>query len=166
MALKGDRQEITHDISFFCNDTTAERGGIMSLSTAGSGAALDQGAAVVTYATNPSGKVPVGMLMGDVVNVNQAKYHVNFMKNEINTGGKVPLMTEGWAVTNMIPLGTNPIAGSGAVMGTSGLLMMAGSTFAAPPQHIPGLDRVGRWMSGRDEDGYAKVYIKLPGNAM
>lgn len=164
MALKGDRQEITHDISFFDNDTTAERGGIVSLSTAGSGAALDQAAAVVTYAALPSGKVPVGMLLNDIVNVNQARYHINYQKNEMNTGGKAVLMTEGWAVTNMIAPGATPTAGKQAVLAQSGLITTAGGVYAQSDDNT-GLNRVGRWMSVKDEDGYAKLYVKLPNSS-
>ena len=44
MALKSDRLELQTDISFFYNDDTATRGGIVVHdTTAGSGAAMDQG---------------------------------------------------------------------------------------------------------------------------
>ena len=60
MALKSDRNEVETDISFFMNEV-ATRGGIASISTVGSGAAMDQGGALVTYAALPSGKIPVGV---------------------------------------------------------------------------------------------------------
>ncbi len=47
----------------------ATRGGIASLSTGGSGAAMDQGAALVTYAATASGKVPMGILLNDMVDL-------------------------------------------------------------------------------------------------
>ena len=62
MALKSDRSTLDIDISFFMNEA-ATRGGIVSISTGGSGAAMDQGEALVTYAALPSGKVPVGLLL-------------------------------------------------------------------------------------------------------
>ncbi|SVD63282.1 uncharacterized protein METZ01_LOCUS416136, partial [marine metagenome] len=68
MALKGDRYELETDISWFMNETN-ERGGIATISTAGSGAALDQSAALVVYAAEASGAVPVGILLNDMVNI-------------------------------------------------------------------------------------------------
>ena len=67
MALKSDRNELQTDISFFMNET-ATRGGVVSISTGGSGAAMDQGAALVTL-TAASGKAPIGILLNDVVNL-------------------------------------------------------------------------------------------------
>lgn len=174
MALKGDRVETLHDISFFDNDTTAERGGIVTINTMGSGAALDQAAAVVTYATAISGKCALGMLMNDIVNVNQAKYHINFHKNESQTGSKAVIMMEGWGVTNMLIPGIAPTAGQPAVLSQSGLIGVVTftasgtvSTASAGVVHsdaVSGNSRIGRFMSGKDEDGYAKVYVKLPNN--
>ena len=45
MALKADRHELDVDISFFYNEDTAERGGVVVLDTVGSGAAMDQAGA-------------------------------------------------------------------------------------------------------------------------
>ena len=80
MALKGDRYEFETTIDFFMNEV-AERGGVVTLSTAGSGAALDQSAALVTYAAAQSGQVPIGILLNDMVNIDQTRQHINFHKN-------------------------------------------------------------------------------------
>ena len=40
MALKADRNELDVDISYFYNAGTAERGGVVALASAGSGAAM------------------------------------------------------------------------------------------------------------------------------
>jgi hypothetical protein len=153
MALKGDRQENFHDVSFFMNEV-AERGGIVVMSTVGSGAALDQASALCSYAAAPSGKAAVGLLLADMVNVDQTKYHINFMKNEVQQGGKVPLLTEGWVVTNMIYPGVTPTAGATAYLAHSGLIAIT---------DVIGCNtKVGRFYSTKDEDGYAKVYVKLP----
>jgi hypothetical protein len=163
MALKGDRQEITHDISFFNNDTTAERGGICVFhTTVGSGAALDQAINVATYVTANSGKIPIGMLLNDIVNVNQAKYHVNFHKNESQTGSKCVLMTEGWAVTNMLIPAIAPAVGQVALLSQSGLIGIVGSAGIVVSDTAVGTNKIGRFMSQKDEDGYAKIYVKLP----
>ena len=59
MSLKGDRNELDTDISFFMNEV-ATRGLVVSVSTAGSGAAMDNGVALATVKANPSGAYPLG----------------------------------------------------------------------------------------------------------
>ena len=59
MALKADRHELDVDISFFYNEDTAERGGVVVLDTVGSGAAMDQGANLCAYVTVASTDIPV-----------------------------------------------------------------------------------------------------------
>lgn len=158
MALKGDRYEFYTDISFFMNEV-ATRGGVVVISTVGSGAAMDQSAALVTYAANPSGKVPVGMLLTDMVNYDLTRQHINFHKNEVQIGSKVTLGKKGFWVTNNI-VGT-PAAGDGAFLGLSG------NVIPVTPANIPfnnnvNQPRVGTFLSTKDEDGYAKVEINLP----
>ena len=80
MALKTDRSTLQTDISFFMNEA-ATRGGVVALSTGGSGAAMDQGSALVTYAGLPSGKVPVGLLLNDMVNIDLTRQHLNQHKD-------------------------------------------------------------------------------------
>ena len=156
MALKGDRYEGMTDVSFFMNDSSAAKGGVVVLSTGGSGVALDQSTALVTYAAAASGNVPVGLLLNDMVNIDQTRQHINFHKNEVQKGGKVTLLTKGWVVTNMIT-GT-PAAGNPAYLTDEGKLTPTksadGGVVATPP--------VGRFLSSEDEDGYAKVAIDLP----
>ena len=104
MALKGDRQTVgpMMDISFFTSDTVLERGIFMTLNTAGSGVGMDQSAANVTAAfTSPSGRYVIGLLLQDVVNVDQTRQHINWHKTEGQTGGKVTLAKGGTWTTNM-----------------------------------------------------------------
>ena len=54
----------------------------------GSGASLDNGT-VVTYAAAPSGKVAVGVLLNDMVNIDLTRQHLNQHKDEVQKGGKV-----------------------------------------------------------------------------
>lgn len=154
MALKNDRYEALQDISFFMNEV-AERGGVVVISTAGSGAALDQSQALVTYDATPSGSVPVGLLLNDMVNDDLTQTHGNWYKNEMQIGNKVTLLMDGWVVTNMIYPGVTPTAGQVAYLEHSGLLSTTSLGEAATPP-------VGRFLSTKDEDGYAKVYVKLP----
>lgn len=159
MALKQDRSTLATDISFFMNEV-AERGGVASLSTAGSGASMDNGSAVVTYAANPSGKVPLGLLVNDMVNLDLTRQHLNQHKDEVQKGGKVTLLTKGWVVTDAIE-GTAPNAGDLAYLGHSGNL--AASDIASDDGDADGSSRVvGRFLSDIDQYGYAKVYIDLP----
>tara|TARA_B100000287_G_scaffold332857_1_gene317922 strand:+ start:1073 stop:1564 length:492 start_codon:yes stop_codon:yes gene_type:complete len=159
MALKSDRNEVETDISFFMNEV-ATRGGIASISTVGSGAAMDQGGALVTYAALPSGKIPVGLLVNDMVNIDLTRQHINQHKDEVQKGGKVTLLRKGYVVTNNIE-GTTPTAGAPAYVAHSGNLSIA--DLSNDDTDADGSTRVvGRFLSTVDEDGYAKVYIDLP----
>ena len=157
MALKTDRSTLQTDISFFMNEA-ATRGGIATINTGGSGASMDNGAALVTYAAAPSGKVAVGLLLNDMVSIDLTRQHLNQHKDEVQKGGKVTLLAKGWVVTNSMQ-GTDPNAGDLAYLSHSGLLSAdarsAGSD--AAEEMI-----VGRFLSDVDEDGYAKVFIDLP----
>ena len=159
MALKSDRSTLDVDISFFMNEA-AVRGGVVSISTGGSGAAMDQGEALVTYAALPSGKVPVGLLLNDMVDIDLTRQHLNQHKDEVQKGGKVTLLRKGYVVTNSLE-GADPAAGDAAFVAHSGLL--ATSDLADDDVDTDGSTRVvGRFLSGVDQDGYAKVYIDLP----
>jgi hypothetical protein len=159
MALKTDRNTLDTDISFFMNEV-ATRGGIASVSTGGSGASMDNGSALVTYGALPSGKVPVGLLVNDMVNLDLTRQHINQHKDEVQKGGKVTLLTKGWVVTNMLE-GTDPNAGDPAYVAHSGLI--AASDLSNDDTDADGSTRlVGRFLSDVDQKGYAKVYIDLP----
>lgn len=149
MALKSDRYELQTDISFFYNDGTATRGGVVCHdTTAGSGASMDQGVNLVKYATTG---VPVGVLLNDVVNKDLTRTHLNQFKDEVQKGGKVTVLRKGYVVTNNIT--GNPSAGDDAYRCT----LNAGnfSTVASG-------NKVGAFLTSEDEDGYAKVEVNLP----
>jgi len=156
MALKADRHELDTDISFFYNEGTAERGGVVVLDTVGSGAAMDQAGAKVKYAVATNALFPVGVLLNDVVNLDLTRQHINWHKDEVQKGGKVSVLKKGWVVTNLIA-GT-PAAGLGAFVddGTAGYIATAAEV--ADGKYI----QIGRFMSTKDEDGYAKVEVNLP----
>lgn len=162
MSLKPDYDPTSTDISFFNNDTSCvqdtakvTRGGILCVSTVGSGSAMDQSAAVVTYAANPSGKYPVGMLVNDIVNLDLTRQHINFYKDEVQTGSKCTIMDKGWRVTDYIYPGSTPAAGNTAYAAHSGYFSPNRDGSGAWPA-------VGRFLSGKDEDGYAKISINCP----
>lgn len=150
MALKGDRNELDTEVTYFMNET-ATRGVIVSVSTQGSGAAMDSASAVATVAADPSGKAPLGILLNDVVNIDQTRQHLNWHKDEVQQGGKVTILSKGFVVTDKIS-GT-PTAGQTAYLAASGLVSATQAT---------GAPAVGRFLSTKDADGYAKVSVNLP----
>ena len=159
MALKADRYEESTDVSFFYNAGTATRGGVACLADLGlaSGASLDQGENLVSYQAASSSTIPVGILLNDVVNKDLTRTHVNHHKDEVQKGGKVTVMTRGWVVTSNVT-GT-PTAGALAYVdsATNGNI-----TAAAVDPTASGNTAIGRWMSRKDADGYAKLYVNLP----
>jgi len=157
MALKTDRSTLQTDISFFMNEA-ATRGGVVALSTAGSGASMDNGTALVTYSATGSGVKPMGLLVNDMVNIDLTRQHLNQHKDEVQKGGKVTLLQKGWVVTSNLE-GTDPNGGDLAYLAHSGNL--AASAISDDVNSGAG-SIVGRFLSDVDEDGYAKVFIDLP----
>lgn len=162
MALKADRIHGASHIDFFMNET-AERGGIVVQSTVGSGSAMDQSLQLATYAASPSGYIPLGVLMNDMVNLDLTRQHENFHKDEVQQGGKVTIWNKGTVLTDMIETGQTPAVNTRAFIGHSGYLAAAkivdddsdgGST--GNQTHV-----VGTWLSSKDEDGYAKLRVDL-----
>lgn len=155
MALLGPRKELDTDISFFMNET-ASRGVCASISTGGSGVALDQGEALATVANNESGVVPLGVLLNDVVNLDLTRQHLNQHKDEVQQGSKVTILKVGEVTTDQVE-GT-PTMGALAYCGPSG-------TFTPDANGGSGAfarNSVGRFMSTKDENGYVKVSVNLP----
>ena len=156
MALKADRHELDVDISFFMNET-AEKGCVVCISTAGSGAAMDQaGALVIKKIAHASTSIPVGVLLNDVVSLDLTRQHINWHQDEVQKGGKVSILKKGYVVTDKIT--GVPTAGALAFMddADTGNFAVAGSLDDTE------YNAVGRFMSILDEDGYAKVEVNLP----
>lgn len=158
MALKADRYEESTDISFFYNEGTATRGGVVVADAAlASGAAMDQGGNKVKYAQASATDAPVGILLNDVVNKDLTRTHLNQYKDEVQKGGKVTVLTRGWVVTSNIT--GSPAAGDVAYADAA----TAGNiTNSAVSAQASGNLAIGRFMSQKDADGYAKVYVNLP----
>ena len=146
MALKPDRVEHLTDLSFFM-DETATRGQIVTHSSDGSGASMDDANAKVIVATG-TGDNPAGLLLNDVVDLDLTRQHINFAKDEVQKGGKVLLLRRGTVVTDNVA-GT-PAAGAKAYFTAD-----AKNTSAA------GSVQIGRFLSAEDADGYAKVEINI-----
>lgn len=152
MALNADRNQEMEDISYFMNEK-AEAGGIVSAVLPGaSGVALDNPLKLATYAANPSGARPLGILLCDVVDKDLSKDKLNPYREERIKGGKVTILRKGWVVTNMI-LG-NPTPESPAYVGPSGLLSttpVGGNTSV-----------VAVFRTGKSVDGFAEVEVNFP----
>lgn len=158
MALKPDRNISVDETSYFAY-SVSERGGVMC-STTGTqpiGAARDSSRRQVFYVTNPSGRSPVGLLVHDVVNIDQSRQQLNPYKSEVQIGSKVPLVVRGSVTTNFIS--NNQASGllcpQPAYLGPSGMLYSSAG-FAGS-----GWPQVGRFMTNVDADGYAEVDINI-----
>lgn len=152
MALKGDRDVIYGDNRYFVN-TTGERGIILTAPTgAVSGFNYEDTAnvLVVPGTGSQSGKVPVGVLMNDVVNVDLTRYHLNYQKDEVNIGNKVRIGRKGWVVTNMVT-GT-PNAFDPAYLAPLGYVTPTSGT---------GVPTVGRFLTAKDSNGYATLSFDI-----
>ena len=157
MALEPDRHEdpFHQDISFYM-DEVAERGGIAVLLTAGSGGGwktpMGDTNNVVTYAADPVGKKPMGILMNDMVAVNEVTGYTRMygQRDEMPVGAKCRLLRKGWVTTNRI-LGT-PVGGEAAYVAASGYIT---------PTAASGLAQLGSFMGSKNEFGYARVAVDV-----
>lgn len=158
MALKADRFEKETDISYFYNVGTATRGGVVVLDAVlASGAAMDQGVNQVRYKQAVSTDVPIGILLNDVVDKDLTRTHLNFYKDEVQKGGKVTVLVDGYVVTNNITGSPTPGQVAYADSVTAGNISASAVSAAAS-----GNLAIGRFMSNKDADGYAKVRVNLP----
>lgn len=150
MALKSDRIELLTDISFFMA-SEAERGGVATALTSGSGVSMDDANAVVQYSNVGTGVNPIGVLLNDVVNYDLTRQHINWHKDEVQVGGKVTLLRQGQVTTNMLVPGISPVAGTKAYVGASGLIGTSSTNSV----------QIGSFLSSMDADGYAKVSVNI-----
>lgn len=139
----------------------ASPGGIVCLSTGGSGAALDNQGTVAspkplaTYKAYSSGGIPIGALLTECVSLDTTKYHPNFYKNQIAIPGKVTIVKKGIIHTNFYT-GTTPTAGADAYLASSGYVQMQ----TTPVVNVT--PRIGKFWTSPSEDGYVKLEINLP----
>ena len=153
MALKPHRKPGQGtDISFFINEV-AERGGIVTFditNPSGSGAAMDDANALVQVPTSTGDGIAAGLLVNDVVNLDLTRQHLNHHQDEVQVNSKVTVASRGEYLTNRIVAASIPAAGMIAYFAATGLLTTTIGSAA-----------VGRFLSGKDEDGYAKVDINI-----
>lgn len=161
MALKPGRFELVTDPSYFMNEVASQGvfvvfGNMSGSITGPSGEGLDDTKSLVNLASSPSGLVPAGCLLTEVVNIDTTKFHTNFHKEQVNITNKVTVLRKGWVVTDKVS-GT-PKLGDKAYLTTSGsvtpTVSSTGGTVATP--------LVGQFLGAKDEDGYVKVEVNLP----
>jgi hypothetical protein len=152
MSLKPDRFTVEQEIAYFCNDVV-NRGVVLAFGSSGSGVALDQTQAIASLpGTGVAALRPLGVLMNDMVNIDQTKYHLNFYQDQMPVGGKCTLLKKGWVVTDQVASGITPVAGDPAYLAAFGQITNVGGTGA----------QVGRFLSAKDERGFAKLEVNLP----
>ena len=111
---------------------------------------MDDSSAAVNIA-NAVGDKPVGLLLNDVVDLDLTRQHINYAKDEVQKGGKVAVLRVGTVVTDQI---------SGAItMGDAAHFMSDGTLASATASSASAV--VGRWLSKKDADGFAKVAINI-----
>lgn len=162
MALKPDREynEITDITNFwYASQATAiEKGGIASVVSQGSGAAIGVNivdeANIVDYdGSVGSSTVPKGILLQNVgLAMSATRDFVNFENGEIRPGDKCTLVRHGWVVTDMIVAGQTPAVGGTAYLGNSGLLATGAVNSSVA---------VGKFETTKDANGFVRVFIDL-----
>ena len=111
----------------------------------------DSLAVVTTVIANPSGQKPAGLLLNDVVNLDLTRQHINWHKDEVQTGSKVALLRQGQVTTNSVVSGVAPTIGEDAYFGVNGKLTNV-STAGATSSGI----KVGRFLSVKVPMGTSK----------
>jgi hypothetical protein len=129
---------------------------------------MDQGAAVLGCEVAVADSVPAGILLNDVVNKDLTRTHLNQHKDEVQKGGKVTVLRKGYVLTNAIEDGLSPDIHAGDVA----YLSDATSATSGPSStnevgflsNVVGTHGkvVGRFLSAKDADGYAKIEVNLP----
>jgi len=97
--------------------------------------------------TNIAETNPVGLLLNDVVNVDLTRSHINWHNDEVQVGSKVSVMSIGEACVPVIgePNVADPVY----------------YTYEGQITAEPHSEPIGRFLSRKDQDGYAKIKIDV-----
>lgn len=154
MALKTSRWDTFLYTDNFMN-VTGEAGSVLvfDTSTSGVGASLDDTNAKVKLpvVAGGSGEVFAGFLMGDVVNKDLTRTHLNVHKRETQVGGKVGRQMDGFVVTDRVAPGRNPDVGNACYFTIHGKV--------TDEVVNAGVTKIGTFGSAKDSDGFVKVYL-------
>lgn len=151
MAVKPSRKyDEGTEITYFMNEV-AEPGVcvVFGASSSGDGDGYDDALATVSLPASGDSYQAVGMLLTNVVDIDESKYARNEHRNEVAVGGAVTILTHGWAITNMIAEGVDPKSGDPAYYAEDGLWTNVEDSAG----------RAGTFMTGKDSDGYAKIAV-------
>lgn len=154
MALKPDRWDTFLYTDNFMN-VTGEAGSVVvyDTSTSGVGSSLDDSNAKVKLpvVAGGSGEVFAGFLMGDVVNKDLTRTHLNAHKRETQVGGKVGIQRDGFVVTDRVAPGRNPDVGDVCYFTQHGKVTDEAIN--------AGVTRIGVFGSAKDSNGFVKVNL-------
>lgn len=157
MALKPDRVIEMSSVHGTLSDV-ASKGVVLAYSTGGSGAVLGDNKQVYTLSASASGVKVAGVLLQDVVNIDQTRYTRNMSKEEAVIGDFVDVATKGWVLTTKYT-GT-PTHHAPAYLTANGVVTptvsSTGGTVATP--------FVGYFGGAPDEDGYVKLEFDIGGS--
>jgi hypothetical protein len=162
MSMKPLRSQCDGKVSVdYFVTTTGSAGQIVFASTGTQpvGPGLDDSNSRVEIVAVVSGRVPVGMLLSDVVNLDLSRYPLNQYKSESQVGSKVALGTDGEWVVDTLLAGAAPA--TGVVYPTTAYAAPNGVLTHNAGYVASGYPVVGKFLTGRDSDGFAKVSIGL-----
>lgn len=157
MALKADREVFRESIRYTC-ETVAEASDILMVSTAGSGTLVGDRRPKASLVANPSGMKVAGMLMHNVVNIDETRYQRNPFNGERKVGEVCTLLQHGIMTVDNLKSGDAPTDGETAYVTANGELtktMSATGGIVATP-------KAGAFRGAKDESGFICVEVALP----
>lgn len=151
MAIKNTDYSAERHVTYLASGTFDDGFCVIMATGTYSGAALEHANRYAYVATGGSGAVPLGVSESKVVNYDLTRQKLNpFNPNEVQTGSKISIIKHGWVNTNAISGTVTP--------GTAAYLTSGG--YMSPTQYT-GYPQVGKFLTGKDGNGFATVQIDL-----
>ena len=144
MALKADRNVVETTGRFKAGSMAMAAGGVLSVDTAASGLNT-----TVSYATNPSGAKPIGVLLSPVANYDWDTDIKPLEKEVYAYADQIPILVIGTVLTNMVT--GSPSVGDTAYLAASGYIT---------PTQATGAPEIGQFVSMADADSYYHIDIR------
>lgn len=160
MAIKQEGDRMVYDNIKFVLNTSGEAGIICVYKTATSGSSGNGESDLnEVLVPNPSasgsgtlsGLVAAGLLVNQVVSIDESRYQLNEHKNEVRVGSPVHLLKKGGLFTNQVS-GT-PKLGDTAYVTYDGKV--------APTATHPNTPSVGVFGGVKDANGYVMLYLDI-----
>lgn len=155
--LKADREIFRENIRYTC-ETVADQSDILMVTTAGSGVLVGDRHPKASLVANPSGSKVAGMLMHNVVNVDETRYQRNPFNGERKVGEVCTLLEQGIVTVDNLKSGDSPTDGDTAYVTLNGEItktMSATGGLVATP-------KVGQFKGAKDESNFVCVQIAVP----